>query len=140
MESDWRERLGLDIDEDLMEETSRISSEGLEGSDHDSAEDELEDDGQFEEYVEFGTTPPRTRVFKNRKWKDNKTYQKEIAIASTSRHSSQLIHKRTSFQTTKQQNENILKRKMSLRGTKIVSLDQGEESGKSMIMYIDWGF
>ena len=44
-------------------------------------DDDLEEDDmdeEFDQYDELGRTPPRTRMFNNRKWKDNKKHMSDL--------------------------------------------------------------
>ena len=45
---------------------------------HDDDLDEDDEDAKYEMYDELGRTPPRTRMLKNRKWKDNKKHMGEL--------------------------------------------------------------
>ena len=51
---------------------------GLGHHDEDHDEDEEGADDKYEMYDELGRTPPRTRMNKNRKWKDNKKHMGEL--------------------------------------------------------------
>ena len=59
-----------------MKDIQNEQSEAPFDEDDDLEEDDM--DEEFDQYDELGRTPPRTRMFNNRKWKDNKKHMSDL--------------------------------------------------------------